>query len=271
MIHHKLLLIIVLVFSFHNTNFSQSKIVDYVAPTKIGETIKIQSTILKETRAINLYLPKGYESDSVTKFPIIYVLDSDMKDDFTHVAGIVQYGSKSWVNIVPKSIVVGLPNSHKNRDFVAKKNEQYSYSGGSGNFMNFIEFELIPFFEKNFRTLENRTIIGKTLGGLFVGELLMTRPHLFTNFILLSPTLSWDNSAILKVEPKLCLSKKTVYIGVGEESKLHDLSAKKFYLKFKNMNVNSITLHYKMFEEFNRSNIMFTGTYNAFTIIFSKQ
>jgi len=268
MTHLKLLLLFVFIFTTHIHSFSQSKIEGYTAPASIGKTFTVESTFLKENRKINIYLPRSYSEDSLQNYPIIYVLDGASKEDFTHVAGIVQYGSASWINIVPESIVIGLPNSHKNRDFVAKKNEKYTHSGGSKNFMNFIEFELIPYIDKNYRATEHRTIIGHTLGGLFVSEVLVKRPHVFTNFVMLSPTLSWDHSAILKEDPKLCLSKKTIFIGAGKEARLHDLSTKKFYLKFKALNVASIVLHYKMFADLNKTDIMYTGTYHAFSTIF---
>jgi len=100
------------------TSFSQ------VLPEKIsetnfsiGKTIKIKSKILNETRALNIYLPVNYLQDSLKTYPVIYLLDGSKDEDFIHISGIVQFGSFSWINMIPESIVVGIGNVDRKRDF----------------------------------------------------------------------------------------------------------------------------------------------------------
>ena len=87
------------------------------AEFSIGKTISIESTVLDETRVLNIYLPPSYSSDDSKTYPVIYLLDGSKDEDFIHVVGIVQFGSFSWINMIPESIVVGIGNVDRKRDF----------------------------------------------------------------------------------------------------------------------------------------------------------
>jgi predicted alpha/beta superfamily hydrolase len=87
------------------------------ADFSIGKTVTIQSKVLGEARELNIYLPLGYSGDSAQTFPVIYLLDGSRDEDFIHISGIVQFGSFSWIRMIPESIVVGIGNVDRKRDF----------------------------------------------------------------------------------------------------------------------------------------------------------
>lgn len=102
-----LILLISLLTSFvSSSQFQEISINDIT----IGRTIKIESNILEEKRALNIYFPPSYETDTLESYPVIYLLDGSKDEDFIHVIGIVQFGSFSWINMVPESIAVGISN-----------------------------------------------------------------------------------------------------------------------------------------------------------------
>ncbi|MEJ7682540.1 MAG: alpha/beta hydrolase-fold protein [Segetibacter sp.] len=78
-----------------------------------------------------------------------------------------------------------------------------------------------PFIEKNYKTNSSKTIIGQSLGGLLATEILLTKPSLFNKYIIVSPSLWWDNGSLLKKSSEILLAnfkqKIDVYIGVGKE------------------------------------------------------
>ena len=76
-------------------------------PFSIGEILSFHSKELGEERTLNIYLPNAYHPDSLKKYPVIYLLDGSADEDFIHIAGLVQFGSFPWLNIIPESIVVG--------------------------------------------------------------------------------------------------------------------------------------------------------------------
>ncbi len=268
-----LLLIITFIFS-PIVRSQNSSYLEYIEPLAIGDKIKIHSDVLNEERIINIYLPHSYSEDLTREYPVIYLLDGSIDEDFIHIAGIVQFGSYSWINFVPESIVVGISNIDRKRDFTfpdkrrKKVDKNYDSKRHSGDFINFIDNELIPLITKRYRMSSESTIIGQSLGGLLVSEILIKKPHIFDNYIIISPSLWWDNASLLKLEPTNCLSKKTVYIGVGKEGRLMEQSAKVMYEKFRDLNRSNFTVYYEYFDDLDHSNILHLGIYKAFNVIF---
>src|SRR5690606_22651678 len=99
--------------------------------------------------------------------------------------------------------------------------KRFPSTGESEKFINFIEKELQPFVQHKYKTTTAKTIIGQSLGGLLATEILLKKPELFNKYIIISPSLWWDNGSLLKAESKLMqpeFGQKTgVYIGVGKE------------------------------------------------------
>ena len=88
-------------------------------PFVLGVIDEINSKELAEKRILNIYLPEGYEKDDTTKYPVIYLLDGSADEDFIHVVGLVQFNNFSWINRVPKSIVVGIANIDRSNRWAA--------------------------------------------------------------------------------------------------------------------------------------------------------
>lgn len=130
-----------------------------------------ESTILNESRTINIYLPASYHQDSTTNFNVIYLLDGSMDEDFIHIVGNVQFCSFPWINIIPESIVIGIANVDRKRDFTYPSTydlnqKEFPTSGKSSKFIEFIQKELQPYIHKNYRSSKETTLIGQSLGGL---------------------------------------------------------------------------------------------------------
>lgn len=195
-------------------------------PFVLGTIEEIQSVELSEKRILNIYLPEGYNKSDTIKYPIVYLLDGSADEDFIHIVGLYQFNSFPWIDRVPKSIVVGIATVDRRRDFtypttIEKDKIKYPTTGKSAKFLSFLEHELQPFIEKNYKASSSKTIIGQSLGGLLVTEILLTKPALFNQYIIVSPSLWWDNGSLLKKSSKILLAnfkqKVDVYIGVGKE------------------------------------------------------
>lgn len=191
-----------------------------VKPFVLGTIHEIDSKILGEKRTLNIYLPEGY-SDTV-KYPVVYLLDGSADEDFIHVVGLYQFNNFPWVNSAPKSIIVGIANVDRKRDFTFKTSlkadaAKYPTTGHSDKFIQFIATELQPYIDKTFHTSGSRTIIGQSLGGLLAAEILLKHSELFNQYILISPSMWWDNGSLLNASLSSILAQKEVYIGVGKE------------------------------------------------------
>lgn len=217
------LLGIILACTHHNTHAMGDTILNE-KPFVLGKILTLQSKILKENRILNIYLPEGY-SDTIA-YPVTYLLDGSADEDFIHIAGLYQFYSFSWVQKVPPTIVVGIANVDRKRDFTFPTSypedlEKWPTSGHSDSFIAFIENELKPFIETKFKTNGNNTFIGESLGGLLATEILLSKPYLFNHYLIVSPSIWWDNASLLSKPVHSDFAKiiqsRHVYLAVGKE------------------------------------------------------
>jgi len=218
---------------------------------------------------LNVYLPHGYSPDSVKTYPVIYLLDGGIDEDLIHIAGLVQFASFSWINIIPESIVVGIANVDRKRDFTfpSKNKEDQKYAptaGKSSNFIDFIEKELRPFIEEKYKVNGKNILIGQSLGGLLATEILYTKPDLFTDYIIISPSLWWDDGSMIDFKPIAYDTDKTIFIGVGKEGYGMEELAEGLYNKLKSIGQKNTSLNFKYFEKQDHGDVLHLAVYEAF-------
>jgi uncharacterized protein len=251
-------------------------------PFVLGVIDEIESKQLSEKRILNIYLPEGYDKNDTIKYPVIYLLDGSADEDFIHVVGLVQFNSFPWVSHMPKSIVVGIANVDRRRDFtfpttIAADKKQYPTTGRSGNFIAFIEKELQPFIESKYKTSTSKTIIGESLGGLLATEILLKKPELFNKYIIVSPSIWWDNGSLLN-QPSRVLEENftqitNIYIGVGKEgpaignTHVMEVDANLLAEKLKGTKSKSLNVYFDYLPQENHGTIMHQSVFNAFKLL----
>ncbi len=182
----------------------------------LNKNFRIVSAEKGKTYQISIFLPEGYPS-STDYYPTIYVLDADQNQEL--VAD--QCKKISTCLNTQNVIVVGIGyGDNRNIDYTPTKTTYGD--GGSVAFLNFIKKELIPRIQQDFRadTLrKNRVIIGHSFGGLFGAFAFTKHNEVFGNYLLLSPSLFYDNSVILQYEqesrPSIKDKRQLVFIGAG--------------------------------------------------------
>src|SRR6185503_20326960 len=134
----------------------------------------------------------------------------------------------SDAQLVPTAIVVGLSNTRGNRErdqtppFMRRVvDDEKSPYGAGDRFLSFIETELIPFIDSNYRTSGYRTLSGNSRGGLFVLYSLMEKPNLFqARFCYSTPVWRFDNLMVNKTTAFLRSAfglNHFLYLSVGEK------------------------------------------------------
>ncbi|GAB3246107.1 alpha/beta hydrolase-fold protein [Larkinella harenae] len=253
-------------------------------PFVLGVIDEITSNVLAEKRVLNIYLPEGYNRSDTTRYPVIYLLDGSADEDFIHVVGLVQFNTFSWINRVPKSIVVGIANTNRQRDFtypttIEDDKKRFPATGQSDPFIRFIETELQPFIENTYRTTASRTLIGQSLGGLLATQILFQKPALFTSYIIISPSLWWDNGSLLKQMPAILQAnfpqKTAVYIGVGKEGltpgstpHVMEVDANLLADKLKSAQHKNLTVHFDYLPQEDHATITHQAIFNAFRLLY---
>jgi predicted alpha/beta superfamily hydrolase len=174
----------------------------------LGKVDKIESKILDEERKIWVYVPQEGPEGLYTKqqYPVVYLLDGD--GHFFSVAGMIrQLSTINGNTIVPKMIVVAIPNTNRTRDLTPTKgaaghpfvNEaMIEASGGGEKFMSFIKEELIPHIEANYSTAPYRMLIGHSFGGLTVMNAFLKHTDVFNSYVAIDPSMWWSNQQLLK-------------------------------------------------------------------------
>jgi uncharacterized protein len=255
-------------------------------PFVLGVIEEIQSAALAEKRILNIYLPEGYDKNDTIKYPVIYLLDGSADEDFIHIAGLVQFNSFEWVNQVPKSIVVGIASVDRRRDFtfpttIEADKKANPTAGHSDKFMAFIEKELQPFILKKYNTSNSKTIIGQSLGGLLATEILLKKPALFNTYIIVSPSLWWNNGSLLNENVKLLqdsLTQQTgIYIGVGREGltptkipRVMEVDANLLADKLSRIKNKNIKVYFDYLPQENHATILHQAVSNSFKLIYPK-
>jgi len=150
-----------------------------VTPNVVGTNHLLSSKILNEERGVEIYLPPGYQESDKT-YPVVYVLDGQRF--FLHVVSLSQ--SFQQFQLAPEFIIVGINNSYPNR---------FRHFGeGKDNFKGFLENELMPYVNENFKTNAENLLFGWEYGGSFVFHMMMERPTLFNAYLMASPFPIFD-------------------------------------------------------------------------------
>ena len=169
-------------------------------PIPPHDSLLIQSSLLGETRTINIWRPPQYAAGDKT-FPVLYMLDGGIREDFPHLANTID--TLIQTKQIPPIILVGIENTQRRRDLTGpttvKKDKKIApVVGGSEAFRAFLHDELIPEINKRYRTTNTRGIIGESLAGLFVTETFLLQPEMFDIYIAFDPSLWWNNTYLLK-------------------------------------------------------------------------
>jgi predicted alpha/beta superfamily hydrolase len=170
------------------------------------DTLTLTSRTLGEARRINVHTPTSYATTGKARFPVLYMPDGGLDEDFPHVVHTVD--SLIALGAIRPVIVVGVPNTERRRDLtgptrVAKDSAIALHVGGSAAFRRFLGDELIPALNTRYRTTSERALVGESLAGLFVVETFLLEPTLFDHYVAFDPSLWWDRGALVDSAPAL--------------------------------------------------------------------
>jgi len=243
-------------------------------PFAIGETVSFNSEILQQQRTINVYLPAGYQTNPSQKYPVIYLLDGSADEDFIHLAGLVQFNAFSWINKVPESIVIGIANIDRKQDFthptsIEADRKAFPTTGQSARFIRFIRDELQPLVSQRYRTTAQNTLIGQSLGGLLATEILLKQPDMFTRYLIVSPSLWWDNGSLLQARPNHDFSEKTVFIAVGNEGPVMIKAAKDLADYIRQHKSAAGRMTHRFYPQLNHGDTLHLAAYDGLQFIFA--
>jgi len=169
-------------------------------PIPKHETFKIESKQVGETRIINVWTPPTYKNSN-DSFPVLYMPDGGIKEDFPHIANTISKLIKE--KSIPPIILVGIENTERGRDLTGYSESEYDakyfpVTDGAKNFRAFITEELFDEIGKKYKVKNRKGIIGESLAGLFVMETFMQKPESFDFYIAFDPSIWWNDHYLVR-------------------------------------------------------------------------
>lgn len=230
----RIFLISVLILIFAAKLFSQ-QISDGVTLPDTKEYL-LKSELNHVTYKLSIAVPEHY-NDSLNKtYPVVFFLDGNIWMPLAYSV----YRTINKTDQVSPVILVGIgyevetfeydikqrtydytPTQNSEADSVMSFRYKTSITSGGGyQFLQVLEQEIVPFVDSSYRTSGNRTIAGHSLGGLFATYVLLEKPHLFSNFIIASPAVWWDDDILLlqlKERKNMVVPVGKIILGIGKK------------------------------------------------------
>ena len=170
---------------FLTINLLCSQNLDSLYVSRLNDTIL--SKYLNEKRAIEIQLPRSYETEVDKNYPLMIVLDGDYM--FNIVSGSVDY--LSYWGDIPENLVVGINQKDTRfQDSSVFDNITHTPISSTASFYDFIVNELIPYFSKNYRVSNFKVIVGQERTANFANFFLLKNDPQIRGVISISPKIS---------------------------------------------------------------------------------
>ena len=238
------------------------------AQYNIGSYIGIYSDILEEQRVLVVGLPEGYDQTTVN-YPVLYLLDGDYH--FHHVTGLVDFLAD--LDLIPRMIVIGIINTNRDRDFTPTSVTDLPASGGANNFLAFLEDELFPAIDHQFRTVPHRIIFGHSLGGLFGLYSLVAKPEFFNAHIIISPHVPYNDQFIISEAQgsmdTVGYEHKVLYMALGDEEIENFYPTKRLNRIIKKKKYKDFRIKFEVLSNTDHGSVVHKALYNGLEFAYS--
>lgn len=279
--------------------FNQHKSAPPAQPYVLPDT-QVREMQSEETGAeyqLFIATPPNYQK-SRKKYPVVYMLDADYS--FALTRNIVRHFVER--KKLPEMILVGIayPGAADDID-IYKRNRTRDYTptlstanaagpanadadrGGAVRFRNFIADEVIPFISTVFPANADRTFIGHSYGGLFGSYVLLTEPELFKRYIIVSPSLWYENRMIFRVEQQTASSpvrqrqiERHAFFAIGSAETRNQTGApmveelKQFYRKLESRQDPGLTVDMRVYDGENHFSVFPGAVTSGLLAVFAR-
>lgn len=293
-----LLLTTLLLLFYSNTSFCQK-----LEPKEriIEPDHIISSKIMGKDYELYISFPSGYSTKDTISYPVLYALDGKSTIRF------IDQINKGFSSIkkIEDVIIVGINPGIDRKSTAINRYYDYTISvdtikerktdkkygvpegtvktGGAAKFLESIKSEIVPFIDKNYKTNNDRGIIGHSLGGLFTAYCLINSDGYFTRFGISSPSLYWNNEellnqAVTEIENKYYnkiewnIPPTKVFTSVGElESSSMIPEMVKFSTYLADLDSDSIELKWQIIENETHKSVIPVMLINALSFLYGKE
>ena len=170
---------------------------------------KFRSRFLPSEHTLMVYRPPGYRDDRVRRFPVLYLHDGQNVFDRTTSATGAEWSVDETAQrlieagVIEPLIIVGIYNAGDRRidEYTPTRDSKKKVGGKADAYARMLVQEVKPFIDRRYRTLRsapNTGLGGSSLGGLLTMHLGLRFPTVFNRLAVLSPSVWWDDRAIVR-------------------------------------------------------------------------
>ena len=188
------------------------------------------------TRRLTVYLPYGYEKNTKTKYPVLYLMHGAGGDEeaWPSMGRAAQILDNLIEKGLAKPMIVVMPNTNNNQyaaqtlgipNAVVDRNAMGQYQNA---YERSLAEEIVPFIEKNFRVIakpESRAIAGLSMGGGNTYNCSNMYPEMFRYVAPFSSAIfgEMNKEALKKIKDAGC---KLYFVACGNTDFLFETSNK---------------------------------------------
>lgn len=164
----------------------------------------------EKKRKAYVYLPVGYEQETVRRYPVLYMFDGHNLFDDEEATYGKSWGLSDYLDYTRTQIIVAAVecNTEGNRrleeyspvDFVLK--DGTPLKGKGKKYMDWLVREFKPYIDENYPTLPDRAntaVGGSSMGGLMTMFALAKYNRIFSKGAALSPSLWVGSGSVLEL------------------------------------------------------------------------
>jgi uncharacterized protein len=222
-------------------------------PIVIGQTWSFPSRVLSSVRTVNVWTPPSYAEQPGRRYPVVYLIDGGLAQDFHHITGLAQLGALSWQT--QEMIVVGVETIDRRRElaFPVERDEalhrEFPSAGSSAEFRRYLIEEVKPAIEARYRTSGEDALLGESLAGLFIVETLLKQPAAFDTYMAMDPSLWWDGGRLTEEAAALLArgapGRRRLWLSVGSETLAQPAHADRLVAALRAVPASSLQLRYE--------------------------
>lgn len=189
---------------------------------------EVESPQLGNTRTIVVWLPPGYEANSDTHYPVLYMHDGqNVFDAATSFLGVEWRADETAAQLIAEQkieplIIVGIYNTAaRAAEYSPFPHAGRAAQGDGDKYLAFIIETVKPLIDRTYRTRpdrENTALAGSSLGGLISIYAMCRHPDVFGKAAVISPALWFgDRGAIAYAREHPPRKDARIWVDVGTE------------------------------------------------------
>ncbi len=170
---------------------------------------RFRSRFLPSEHTLIVYRPPGYRDDPVQRYPVLYLQDGqNVFDRATSSTGQEWSVDETAQRLIESGaieplIIVGIYHAGHGRidEYTPTRDPKKNMGGKGDGYARMLVQEVKPFIDRRYRTLRsapNTGLGGSSLGGLLTLHLGLRFPTVFNRLAVLSPSVWWNDRAIVK-------------------------------------------------------------------------